>query len=70
MGGNVDAQGLAVLVAGGNHPLVGNLARLLFDGCGLLRAQLPLYQRRQQGRADGVGALHAQVQGLSQGREW
>ncbi|MNU03841.1 hypothetical protein D3C72_2480180 [compost metagenome] len=55
-------------VAGGNHPLVGDLAWLLCDGGGLLRAQLPLHQRRHQGRADGVGALDTQVQGLRQGR--
>ncbi|MNP15387.1 hypothetical protein D3C76_1077420 [compost metagenome] len=68
VGGDVDTHGLAMRVAGGDHRLVGHLARLLFDGAGLLRAQLPLHQRRQQGCADGVGALHAQVRGLGQGR--
>ncbi|MNC52460.1 hypothetical protein D3C75_1018070 [compost metagenome] len=67
--GDVDAQRLATRIASGDDSLVGQLARVLFDGGSLLCAQLPLHQRRQQGRADGVGALHAQVSGLGQGRQ-
>lgn len=68
MGGNIDAYRLAMIVLRGDYGLVGDVARLLLDGGGLLRTQLPLHQCRQQGGADGVGALDAQVRGLGQGR--
>lgn len=66
--GNIDAYRLAMIVLRGDDGLVGDVARLLVDGGGLLRTQLPLNQCRQQGGADGVGALDAQVSGLGQGR--
>ncbi|MNE27497.1 hypothetical protein D3C80_1209080 [compost metagenome] len=67
--GDVDTHGLAMRIACGDHGLVGPLAGLLLDGGGLLRVQLPLHQRWQQGRADGVGALRTHVHGLGQGRK-
>ncbi|MNZ34092.1 hypothetical protein D3C78_514620 [compost metagenome] len=66
---DVDAQRLALGINGGYHGLVCHSAWPLLDRRCLLCPKMPLHQRRQQGRADGVGTLHAQVHRLGHGRQ-
>ncbi|MNH33667.1 hypothetical protein D3C79_942060 [compost metagenome] len=68
MRGDIDTQRLPAHVAGSDDGFVGLRAGGLFDGGCLLRAQLSLDQGRQQRSTDGVGALHAQMGRIGQGR--
>jgi hypothetical protein len=68
VGGDVDAQRLAVAALGADHGLVDCRAGLAVDRTGALRLQQPAHQRRGQCGADGVGALDAQLHGLGHGQ--
>lgn len=61
VGGDIDAQGLAVTVSGTDLAFVGGVATDDADGTGALLLEQACDQRRCQRGTDGVGALDTQL---------